>query len=47
MGLARDRRGEKRKRTTEPDGSSDVGTRNVKIPVIQGAKKAKTEEASS
>ncbi|KLO15596.1 hypothetical protein SCHPADRAFT_902232 [Schizopora paradoxa] len=39
--------GEKRKRTIEPDGSSDVGTRNAKVPVIQATKKAKTDEAAA
>ena len=37
--------GEKRKRAVEPDGPADSGVRGTGIPVVQSAKKAKTEEA--
>ena len=40
--------GEKRKRAVEPDGGPNVGQRGQGVPVIQAAKKAKTEgEAAS
>lgn len=34
---------EKRKRAVEPDGGPDVGLRGQGVPVVQSAKKAKTE----
>ncbi|KAH9929404.1 uncharacterized protein B0H18DRAFT_997012 [Fomitopsis serialis] len=39
--------GEKRKRAVEPDGGPTVGQRGLAVPVIQSAKKAKTDEGSS
>ena len=36
--------GEKRKRAVEPDGPADSGVRGAGIPIVESAKKAKTDE---
>ena len=36
--------GEKRKRAVEPDGGPNTGIRGAGVPVIQSAKKTKTDE---